>query len=650
MSIKSYQDKNTEKKYWATPRVYNLSIQDLDNSIKIEGTKKTTLKFDDSLAEDKTITFPVPIDPSVEVAYNDSSGSIYRVKASSADTNPTFLNSTLASADSSITRTIQNPGADETVSLQVNTSGININSFNGAPSGSVVGDSDSQVLTNKTITDPTNIVDANALKTTGASVNVSSAPPPAGANQILKTTSATTATWQPDATGNDEQVKVSANDTTATFLNDSLTVTSKLSKSIQNPSADENLQLDLGTVNIDDLNDVTITSLTEGQSLVNRSSIFVNEFVKNNSFNVLSTDPATAQIWKTNYIDLRVLNTMNIILPTNVVIGDEIAFRLWRIDTNTPTSFTLDAQAGNNVDAIDGSIVDTPGQTATYTLTGGSKDLEGQWIHMDVCTVSPIQWRLSSQSFTKLHQHRDVERATPTDNDVFVYNSGSEIWEHRQLTSASIPNTVVYTDTTQTITGVKTVDLGASNKFKIITDGDANFMTFSGSTTFPRIAIGKSTPSTRFEVQGINNEPQMNLIGHTTQTNPIMQVIDNNASGGTFAIYGNGVNGFNYASTNADVSYQLLTAGKKINFKKNTGATIATFSNDDENFGIGTSAPDSKAKLDLSSSTQGFLPPRLSTVERDAILTPPAGLMVYNKTTNKMNFYNGSAWEVITSA
>lgn len=27
-----------------------------------------------------------------------------------------------------------------------------------------------------------------------------------------------------------------------------------------------------------------------------------------------------------------------------------------------------------------------------------------------------------------------------------------------------------------------------------------------------------------------------------------------------------------------------------------------------------------------------------------------AGLMVYNSTTNKLNFYNGSAWEVVTSA
>lgn len=65
--------------------------------------------------------------------------------------------------------------------------------------------------------------------------------------------------------------------------------------------------------------------------------------------------------------------------------------------------------------------------------------------------------------------------------------------------------------------------------------------------------------------------------------------------------------------------------------------------------GIG-GAPDSKAALTITSTTQGFLPPRMTGTERDAISSPTAGLIVYNSTTNKLNFYNGSAWEVVTSA
>jgi len=68
------------------------------------------------------------------------------------------------------------------------------------------------------------------------------------------------------------------------------------------------------------------------------------------------------------------------------------------------------------------------------------------------------------------------------------------------------------------------------------------------------------------------------------------------------------------------------------------------------NVGIGTTSPNAAALLDVTSTTQGFLPPRMTEAERDAISTPPAGLMAYNTTTDKLNFYNGTAWEAVTSS
>jgi hypothetical protein len=42
---------------------------------------------------------------------------------------------------------------------------------------------------------------------------------------------------------------------------------------------------------------------------------------------------------------------------------------------------------------------------------------------------------------------------------------------------------------------------------------------------------------------------------------------------------------------------------------------------------------------------------QLTTTERDNLVSPPMGVMIYNTTTNKINFRNGSsAWEAITSA
>ena len=42
--------------------------------------------------------------------------------------------------------------------------------------------------------------------------------------------------------------------------------------------------------------------------------------------------------------------------------------------------------------------------------------------------------------------------------------------------------------------------------------------------------------------------------------------------------------------------------------------------------------------------------PELTTIERDAVTTPNGGVIIYNTTTKKLNFYNGSAWEAVTSA
>ena len=53
---------------------------------------------------------------------------------------------------------------------------------------------------------------------------------------------------------------------------------------------------------------------------------------------------------------------------------------------------------------------------------------------------------------------------------------------------------------------------------------------------------------------------------------------------------------------------------------------------------------DASAKLQVDSTTQGFLPPRMTTTERDAITTPAAGLMVYNTDTNTAECWNGSSW------
>ena len=84
--------------------------------------------------------------------------------------------------------------------------------------------------------------------------------------------------------------------------------------------------------------------------------------------------------------------------------------------------------------------------------------------------------------------------------------------------------------------------------------------------------------------------------------------------------------------------------------------------------GIGTTTPNASAKLDVSSTSQGFLPPRVTltgtndntTIKNSAgtSITPATGLLVYNTATTTTDpfrvvpgyyYYNGTTWVSISN-
>jgi hypothetical protein len=60
--------------------------------------------------------------------------------------------------------------------------------------------------------------------------------------------------------------------------------------------------------------------------------------------------------------------------------------------------------------------------------------------------------------------------------------------------------------------------------------------------------------------------------------------------------------------------------------------------------GIGVTSPDASAKLEISSTTQGVLFPRMTTTQRGNIASPADGLVIYNTTDNKLQVRAGGAW------
>jgi len=77
-----------------------------------------------------------------------------------------------------------------------------------------------------------------------------------------------------------------------------------------------------------------------------------------------------------------------------------------------------------------------------------------------------------------------------------------------------------------------------------------------------------------------------------------------------------------------------------------SGSTVASGKVTDltNQVAIGTTSPDESAILEMSSTEQGFLPPRLTETERDAISNPSLGLVVFNIDSNCLNISTSNGW------
>jgi hypothetical protein len=114
-------------------------------------------------------------------------------------------------------------------------------------------------------------------------------------------------------------------------------------------------------------------------------------------------------------------------------------------------------------------------------------------------------------------------------------------------------------------------------------------------------------------------------------------LIFQDALGLDFELRGNSVN---------DKLFLRASGGDILEIDATNGFPVWKFTSLGANFriGIGTSSPNEAAKLEVSSTTQGFLPPRMTETQRDAITSPPSGLILYNTTFNKLQVRTPTLW------
>jgi hypothetical protein len=160
--------------------------------------------------------------------------------------------------------------------------------------------------------------------------------------------------------------------------------------------------------------------------------------------------------------------------------------------------------------------------------------------------------------------------------------------------------------------------------------------------TNKRLGVGFNTPTARLQVRGSGSTSATTaLLVQNSGSSNLIEIKDN----GECNIGGNTTIG--RASINLSGSFSGSLNFTTINFANWNGVTYARMTGLDAlsgTFIFGGTSINASAKVQFDSTTQGFLPPRMTTTQKNAISLPASGLQVYDTTLNQMSYYNGSSW------
>ena len=182
--------------------------------------------------------------------------------------------------------------------------------------------------------------------------------------------------------------------------------------------------------------------------------------------------------------------------------------------------------------------------------------------------------------------------------------------------------------------GKISISTGASDRLTVLSTGN--------------VGIGTTSPNAPLEVSKSSASIRISDTANNTGAGDVQSSLD---------LYGR------YYS-NDSVAYPVAKIAAIHQETNGTGGGVLAFSTQSAGFltvaermridksgivGIGTTSPNVNALLDVTSTTKAFMPPRMTTTQKNAIASPTAGMVVYDSTLNKLCVRAASAWETITS-
>ena len=188
----------------------------------------------------------------------------------------------------------------------------------------------------------------------------------------------------------------------------------------------------------------------------------------------------------------------------------------------------------------------------------------------------------------------------------------------------------------------------------------ANYLGIGGGRIYPDgVYIGdQSAPTARLQVKGSGStSATTSLLVQNSAGTELFKITDNavttTRSTFLFSVSNAIIDGASWYRVATNQSVTMYGDGGGSSGVRVTGSTYSSGASQIQiqgstSISSGFNQPDASAQLEVTSTTKGFLPPRMTTAQKLAIATPAAGLMVYDTDLNKLCVYT-TAWETITS-
>ena len=233
----------------------------------------------------------------------------------------------------------------------------------------------------------------------------------------------------------------------------------------------------------------------------------------------------------------------------------------------------------------------------------------------------------------------------------FLLSGGDAVFTGNvDVESLTVDNITIDADDIILSTGPMTVQAAGgmtiqSTGQSVVLDTNSRvFLDWSGTTEY-RFSVGEQRFSNNQNSSIIIEDTAHNVVGKdlAISSGDTTAGTTSDIAGGDLTLAG----GRGKGSGNGGAIYLKTAPASTSGSTLNSLASAMTIK--EGRVGIGTEVPNSGALLELASTTQALILPRMNTTNRDAI-SGENGMLIYNTSTNKLNAFCNGSWEQVTSS